>query len=618
MFLTSPQRSLSRRARTLLAASLLIATAGLSLAEAGPANWWKPEWSARKKITIHTGADGVPIDSPPGSPALLVRLSGDFAFASAKEDGSDLRFLAADNKTVLPHHIERWDSLLNEGIVWVKVTDLKPGASNEIFLYYGNPAAELANNPKGTYDDDTLGVYHFSGGNNDSSAIGVAAEGTAVPVTTALMAGGVRFTGQNSLKILTNPATAWTANGALTLSVWVKPATLGPNAVIYSRRDAAGTFVLGLNNGVPYLTIGTATSPAAAPVTVAAWSHLAVTVDAGKATLYLNGTSYATLAAPLPGLAGDASVGKDMAPGPAEAGFAGELDELILSKTARTPGAIKFAAISQGGTAEATKLTTAGEAEAGKPVEHDVIGEHLDLIKQISQSLDIFGWIVIYLCAFLALIAAIVAIGKLVYLIKIDKASKVFLKQWENISTDITALDHSDADSVKSMGGNSSNKEQRAMKESPLFNLYHIGSQEIQHRVDAAKGNFAGLSERSIGAIRAMLDGGATRETQKLQSKLVFLTIGIAGGPYLGLFGTVIGVMITFAVIAKSGEVDINSIAPGIAGALLATLAGLAVAIPALFAYSYLASRIKDATLSMHTFIEEFIARIAEAYPTKD
>jgi biopolymer transport protein ExbB len=618
MFPTSLHRSFSRRVRTLLAASLLIASAGLSLAEAGPANWWKPEWSARKKITIHTGADGVPLDSPPGSPALLVRLSGDFAFASAKEDGSDLRFLAADNKTILPHHIERWDSLLNEGIVWVKVTDLKPGASNEIFLYYGNPAAELANNPKGTYDDDTLGVYHFSGGNNDSSAIGVAAEGTAVPVTTALMAGGVRFTGQNSLKIPTNPATAWTANGALTLSVWVKPATLGPNAVIYSRRDAAGTFVLGLNNGVPYLTIGTATSPAAAPVTVAAWSHLAVTVDAGKATLYLNGTSYATLAAPLPGLAGDASVGKDMAPGPAEAGFAGELDELILSKTARTPGAIKFAAISQGGTAEATKLTTAGEAEAGKPVEHDVIGEHLDLIKQISQSLDIFGWIVIYLCAFLALIAAIVAIGKLVYLIKIDKASKVFLKQWENISTDITALDHSDADSVKSMGGNSSNRQQREMKESPLFNLYHIGSQEIQHRIDAAKGNFDGLSERSIGAIRAMLDGGATRETQKLQSKLVFLTIGIAGGPYLGLFGTVIGVMITFAVIAKSGEVDINSIAPGIAGALLATLAGLAVAIPALFAYSYLASRIKDATLAMHTFIEEFIARIAEAYPTKD
>ena len=106
------------------------------------------------------------------------------------------------------------------------------------------------------------------------------------------------------------------------------------------------------------------------------------------------------------------------------------------------------------------------------------------------------------------------------------------------------------------------------------------------------------------------------REVQKLNGKLVFLTIGIAGGPYLGLLGTVIGVMITFAVIAKTGAVEVNSIAPGIAGALLATVAGLAVAIPALFAYSYLSSRIKEAVNNMEIFIDEFIARIAEAYPT--
>ena len=55
-----------------------------------------------------------------------------------------------------------------------------------------------------------------------------------------------------------------------------------------------------------------------------------------------------------------------------------------------------------------------------------------------------------------------------------------------------------------------------------------------------------------------------------------------------------------------------NSIAPGIAGALLATVAGLAVAIPALFAYSYLASRIKDVVSNIETFIDEFIAKMAE------
>jgi len=73
--------------------------------------------------------------------------------------------------------------------------------------------------------------------------------------------------------------------------------------------------------------------------------------------------------------------------------------------------------------------------------------------------------------------------------------------------------------------------------------------------------------------------------------------------------------MITFAVIAKSGQVEVNSIAPGIAGALLATVAGLAVAIPALFSYSYISTRIKDAVSDMEIFIDEFIARVAEVYP---
>ena len=100
-----------------------------------------------------------------------------------------------------------------------------------------------------------------------------------------------------------------------------------------------------------------------------------------------------------------------------------------------------------------------------------------------------------------------------------------------------------------------------------------------------------------------------------MNSKLIFLTISIAGGPYVGLLGTVVGVMITFAIISKSGEVEVNSIAPGIASALLATVAGLIVAIPALFIYSYLSTRIKGALAGMQVFIDEFVTRMAELYP---
>jgi len=95
---------------------------------------------------------------------------------------------------------------------------------------------------------------------------------------------------------------------------------------------------------------------------------------------------------------------------------------------------------------------------------------------------------------------------------------------------------------------------------------------------------------------------------------MVWLTVSIAGGPFLGLLGTVVGVMITFAAIAASGDVNINAIAPGIAAALVATVAGLGVAIPCLFGYNYLSSRIKEIAADTRVFVDEFVTRIAETY----
>ena len=95
---------------------------------------------------------------------------------------------------------------------------------------------------------------------------------------------------------------------------------------------------------------------------------------------------------------------------------------------------------------------------------------------------------------------------------------------------------------------------------------------------------------------------------------MVLLTIAISGGPFLGLLGTVVGVMITFAAVAAAGDVNVNAIAPGIAAALAATVAGLAVAIPSLFGYNYLLIRIKNAQSDLHVFIDEFVAKMAEFY----
>jgi biopolymer transport protein ExbB len=70
--------------------------------------------------------------------------------------------------------------------------------------------------------------------------------------------------------------------------------------------------------------------------------------------------------------------------------------------------------------------------------------------------------------------------------------------------------------------------------------------------------------------------------------------------------------MITFAAIAAAGDVNINAIAPGISAALLATVAGLAVAIPALFGYNYFTVRIRDTNVDMQVFTDELISRLGE------
>jgi biopolymer transport protein ExbB len=73
---------------------------------------------------------------------------------------------------------------------------------------------------------------------------------------------------------------------------------------------------------------------------------------------------------------------------------------------------------------------------------------------------------------------------------------------------------------------------------SPLYHLYHIGSEEISLRVGKGRDRSAGLSARSIQAIRASLESGLVRENQRMNKGLIFLTISIAGGPYVGLLGT--------------------------------------------------------------------------------
>src|ERR1700677_1293549 len=333
--------------------ALVLVTAGALFLPTAAQAWWNNDWTLRKRVTIDTTPNGGGITDPLGTPAVLVRLS-DLNFGAAKEDGSDIRIIAADDKTPLPFHIEKFDSLMGAAFVWVKVPDLKPGAVTTFYLYYGNqgnltgPGAS----EKGTFDDDTTLVYHFS--ENNAPAHDASGQGndstTPIQSTDSLIGSGLRLGGKTPVTIPNSASLAWTDGGSLTWSAWIKPMALQPNAIIYSRRDGSKDFLIGLDNGVPFVDINGTRSAAGAPVAAASWHHLAVTADGSTTTLWLDGASYGTVNASLPGLTTAATLGGDTASDSStpSAGFIGEMDELELAKSAPPPGGIKFDAVSQG------------------------------------------------------------------------------------------------------------------------------------------------------------------------------------------------------------------------------------------------------------------------------
>ena len=92
------------------------------------------------------------------------------------------------------------------------------------------------------------------------------------------------------------------------------------------------------------------------------------------------------------------------------------------------------------------------------------------------------------------------------------------------------------------------------------------------------------------------------------------LTTAVAGGPFIGLLGTVWGVMETFSGIAIKQAASLAAMAPGVAGALIATVVGLFVAIPAMFAYNYMVTMIRAITQELDNFVTEFATAIEHAY----
>ncbi len=579
--------------------------------------WWNEAWTNRQPITLDAGSDAAALAETVTDATVLVRLSAaNFNFQAAAENGSDLRFVSDDGKTIYPYQIESYDSLIGEAFIWVRLPEAKTGAKETFYLYYGSAALGAAK-AEAAFDAATVLNYHFAErgtapadateNKNHATTVGAIAEG-------AIIGGGMRLLGGTPVPVPASESLAWGQGQQMTLSLWVKPQALQDKAVLLSRGEGASSFRLLLDQGVPNVELASGSSAAGLPLAADVWSHLAVVADGAKVQVFVNGAPYGSVNGGLPALDTPIVIGGPAAEVAGLANFIGDVDEFVIADVARSESWVKLAAISQGASDAGQRTVTLGKAEGGEVKEQSHLMEHLSLFGDIAQNMMFDGWIAIGVCAIMIVIGWTVAVKKFLYLNSIEKGTKVFLNQWKALSTDLTALNPEDSSSVSSLGGKVDGADQGAIEKSPLYHIYQIGSEEIRHRLDKDNNRVEGLSGRSIQAIRASLDAGLVHESHRLSDGLVYLTISIAGGPYVGLLGTVVGVMITFAIIAKSGEVNVNSIAPGIASALLATVVGLVVAIPALFIYSYLNGRIKNSLALMQVFIDEFVAKMAEFY----
>ncbi len=122
------------------------------------------------------------------------------------------------------------------------------------------------------------------------------------------------------------------------------------------------------------------------------------------------------------------------------------------------------------------------------------------------------------------------------------------------------------------------------------------------------------ISHASFDTVKVSLERAASAQALSLEKGMIVLSTAVAGGPFIGLLGTVWGVMETFSGIARANTASLTAMAPGVAGALIATVVGLLVAIPAMFAYNYMVTTIRAITQELDGFATEYATALEHKY----
>ena len=149
----------------------------------------------------------------------------------------------------------------------------------------------------------------------------------------------------------------------------------------------------------------------------------------------------------------------------------------------------------------------------------------------------------------------------------------------------------------------------------PLFMVYQAGSIELDARLrntDSTRKRL--ISIKGIEHVKRNMENAVAQESLKLESGLILLAIAVSGAPFLGLLGTVWGVMDAFTGVAEAGSPNLVAMAPGVSGALITTVTALCVAIPAMFGYNFLVTSIRGIIVEMDNYAAELASEFEHKY----
>jgi biopolymer transport protein ExbB/TolQ len=158
----------------------------------------------------------------------------------------------------------------------------------------------------------------------------------------------------------------------------------------------------------------------------------------------------------------------------------------------------------------------------------------------------------------------------------------------------------------------------------PIFNVYRagckeltfqlLGSAEVDETFKARLDIAQRISPAQMRVVISAMERAVGESSLRLESQMILLATAVSGAPFLGLLGTVWGVMETFGDVAAAGSANLTAMAPGVSAALITTVTGLLVAIPAMFGYNYLVTTVRAMVVQLDNFAAELASEFEHKF----